>query len=51
MLWIVRRESSNVEDRRGSAPKLILGGGIGTIILALAIYKECQKTPRFQTRG
>ena len=38
MLWKGRRESSNVEDRRGSAPKLIVGGGIGTIILALAIY-------------
>lgn len=38
MLWKGRRESSNVEDRRGRSPKLIVGGGIGTILLALAIY-------------
>ena len=38
MLWKGRRESSNVEDRRGRAPKVMIGGGIGTIILALAIY-------------
>jgi len=38
MLWKGRRESSNVEDRRGRAPKVILGGGIGTVILVLAIY-------------
>ena len=38
MLWKGRRESSNVEDRRGRAPKIMIGGGIGTIILALAIY-------------
>jgi hypothetical protein len=38
MLWKGRRESSNVEDRRGRAPKVMLGGGIGTVILVLAIY-------------
>jgi len=38
MLWKSRRESSNVEDRRGRAPKIMLGGGIGTVILVLAIY-------------
>jgi len=38
MLWKGRRESSNVEDRRGRAPKIMLGGGIGTVILVLAIY-------------
>jgi len=38
MLWKGRKESSNVEDRRGRAPKVMLGGGIGTVILVLAIY-------------
>jgi len=38
MLWKGRRESSNVEDRRGRAPKIMLGGGSGTVILVLAIY-------------
>jgi len=38
MLWKGRRESSNVEDRRGLAPKVAIGGGIGTILIALAIY-------------
>lgn len=32
-----RRESSNVEDRRGGAGKKIAGGGIGAIILAVII--------------
>lgn len=38
MLWKGRRESSNVEDRRGVTGKGVIGGGIGTIIIALAIY-------------
>jgi len=38
MLWKGRRESSNIEDRRGLAPKVALGGGIGTLLIALAIY-------------
>jgi uncharacterized protein len=38
MLWKGRRQSSNVEDRRGRSAKVMVGGGIGTIILALAIY-------------
>ena len=38
MLWKGRRQSSNVEDRRGRSTKVMVGGGIGTIILALAIY-------------
>jgi len=39
MLWKGRRQSSNVEDRRGvSAKKGVVGGGIGTIIIVLAIY-------------
>ncbi len=38
MLWKDRRGSSNVEDRRGRSAKVMVGGGIGTIILVLAIY-------------
>jgi len=38
MLWKGRRESSNVEDRRGRTTKGLVGGGIGTIVIALAIY-------------
>jgi len=38
MLWKGRRESSNVEDRRGRSPKVMVGGGIGTIVVILAIY-------------
>jgi len=39
MLWKGRRQSSNVEDRRGfSAKKGMVGGGLGAIIIVLAIY-------------
>lgn len=39
MLWKGRRQSDNVEDRRGlSVKKGMVGGGLGTIILVLAIY-------------
>jgi len=40
MRWRGGRRSTNIEDRRGSrAPKGILGGGIGTIVLILvAMY-------------
>lgn len=38
MRWQGRRESTNVEDRRGIRPKALAGGGIGTIIVVLAIY-------------
>jgi len=31
------RESQNVEDRRGSGPKMALGGGIGGIILVIIV--------------
>ena len=38
MRWIGRRESSNIEDRRGMRrPGLALGGGLGTIIV-LVLY-------------
>lgn len=38
MRWQGRRESTNVEDRRGATPKVLAGGGIGTLIIVLAIY-------------
>jgi len=38
MLWKGRRESSNVEDRRGRVSRAAVGGGIGTIVIALVIY-------------
>lgn len=37
MRWQGRRESSNVEDRRGISPKGIIGGGLGTIAIALVV--------------
>lgn len=39
MKWIGRRESGQVEDRRGSGGKRIAaGGGIGAILIALVVY-------------
>jgi predicted metalloprotease len=38
MRWKDRRQSTNVEDRRGRTAKGMVGGGIGSIILILAIY-------------
>ncbi|MBN2355537.1 neutral zinc metallopeptidase [candidate division KSB1 bacterium] len=38
MKWIGRRQSDNVEDRRGSTPRRIVGGGIGTLIILLLIW-------------
>lgn len=38
MRWQGRRQSSNVEDRRGVSPKGMVGGGIGTVIIMLIIY-------------
>lgn len=39
MRWTGRRESSNVEDRRGmSGGKMIAGGGIGTIVIVLIVW-------------
>jgi len=37
MRWKGRRESSNVEDRRGMSPKGIVGGGIGTIVIVVVV--------------
>ncbi|MED4203677.1 neutral zinc metallopeptidase [Neobacillus mesonae] len=35
MKWKGRRESSNVEDRRGMGGKMVFGGGIGGVIIIL----------------
>ncbi len=37
MLWQDRRESANVEDRRGMGGKTVVGG-IGTLVLMLIVY-------------
>lgn len=37
MRWKGRRESSNVEDRRGMPIKGIVGGGIGTIVIVVVV--------------
>jgi hypothetical protein len=37
MRWKGRRESSNVEDRRGMSPKGIISGGIGTIVVLIVV--------------
>lgn len=37
MRWQGRRESSNVEDRRGLSPKGVIGGGIGGIAIILIV--------------
>lgn len=38
MRWLGRRESTNVDDRRGIGGGTILGGGIGTLVLAVIVY-------------
>lgn len=38
MRWKGRRQSSNVEDRRGRAPKAMVGGGIGTVVIVVLVY-------------
>lgn len=38
MRWKGREGSSNIEDRRGLTGKGLIGGGIGTIIIALVVY-------------
>ena len=40
MIWKGRRGSANVEDRRGGVSRRAggVGGGLGTIVLVLAIY-------------
>ncbi|WP_282456842.1 neutral zinc metallopeptidase [Chitinophaga sedimenti] len=38
MRWSGRRESGNVEDRRGMSGGTLVGGGIGGIVIAIIIY-------------
>ena len=38
MKWRNQRQSTNVEDRRGVGGAVIGGGGIGTLLIGLAIY-------------
>lgn len=38
MRWKGRRTSANVEDRRGMPAKGMVGGGIGVVVLILAVY-------------
>jgi predicted metalloprotease len=36
--WKGRSQSGNVEDRRGMSPRgMVVGGGLGTIVLVLAV--------------
>ncbi|TWT52796.1 putative neutral zinc metallopeptidase [Rubripirellula amarantea] len=37
MKWQGRRQSENIEDRRGASGRMVAGGGIGIVILALII--------------
>lgn len=37
MRWQGRRQSSNVEDRRGLSPKRMIGGGLGGIVIVLIV--------------
>lgn len=37
MRWIGRRQSDNVEDRRGVTTGRVVGGGIGTVVIALVV--------------
>ena len=50
MRWRGGRRSSNIEDRRSSsAPRGLIGGGIGTIVLVLvAMYFGVDPTPLLQ---
>jgi predicted metalloprotease len=38
MRWVGRRQSTNVEDRRGATSKKVVGGGCGTIIIILIVW-------------
>lgn len=37
MRWSGRRQSENIEDRRGLSPKMAVGGGLGAVGIILAI--------------
>ncbi len=38
MRWTGRRESENVEDRRGTTTRRVVGGGVGTLVVVLLVY-------------
>ncbi len=38
MRWIGRRQSTNIEDRRGQTTRRVAGGGCGTLILVLIVW-------------
>ncbi|MBN2000557.1 neutral zinc metallopeptidase [candidate division KSB1 bacterium] len=38
MRWRGRRESSNVEDRRGLTTRRVAGGGVGTLVILLIVW-------------
>ncbi|HNW60105.1 MAG TPA: neutral zinc metallopeptidase [bacterium] len=38
MRWIGRSESDNVEDRRGTTSRRVVGGGLGTLIILLLVW-------------
>lgn len=38
MRWTGRRESDNVEDQRGRAPRRMVGGGIGMLVILLIVW-------------
>jgi uncharacterized protein len=38
MRWFGRRQSENIEDRRGLTPKRVVGGGIGTLVILLIVW-------------
>lgn len=37
MRWINRRQSENVEDRRGNTTRYVVGGGVGTLVIAVIV--------------
>src|SRR5689334_4381978 len=37
MRWEGRRQSENIEDRRGMSPGVMVGGGVGTLVLAVVV--------------
>jgi len=38
MRWTGRRESDNIEDQRGRAPRRMVGGGIGMLVILLIVW-------------
>ena len=52
MRWIGRRQSTNVEDRRGLSTGGVVGGGLGTlVILVIAMFLGVDPSALFQEGG